>query len=357
MKERRTLARERRRNIAVGLTALTGIVGLVLLLTAFGYVPALLRDGYSVTVYTDNVAGLNPNSRVTLWGRDVGEVEEVGFSDSTAPERAYIKLRIDREFEIPEDVRVRVEKPLFGGGPVVALVGSEPGATMLAKDGSAQLTLDQIADPQMQLELVSQDLAEIKETWVSVGDNINTLFGSEEAGTPSLPRVVLGLEQRLVDLERVLNDAEQWLGDDQLRQDVTQTAKNARELTESLNETVASLEKRYLDLADSAEARLVKVDQTLDATTKTLDETADSIKAIETRYVALANDAAKVVVVIDRLVAQANSKDSTIGLLLSDPQLYHNLSDTSERLKLMVNEARLLMEKWKAEGLPLRVFN
>ena len=61
--------------------------------------------------------------------------------------------------------------------------------------------------------------------------------------------------------------------------------------------------------------------------------------------------------IYDKLVAKADTKDSTIGMLLSDPQLYHNLSDSAERIKLMTDEARLLIEKWKAEGLPIRVFN
>jgi|GEM_PF-2209722 len=355
--ERRKQAHERKRNIVVGITALVGLAGLVVLLTAFGYVPSFLNKGYTVTVYMDNVAGLHENSKVTLWGREVGQVKEVGFAEPGDPNRAYVKLQILEMYDVPSDVQVRVETPLFGGGPVVALVESVPGAEALAKDGSAVLTSSRVIDPLMQLEVVSEDLAELKQTWVDVGDNINELFGTEGEGVPSLPRVVMGLEDRLEELRRVFAGAEAWLGDEQLRTDVTETAKNAREMTQTLGETVASLEKRYLALADSAEARLAKVDNTLDTAIKTIDGAAGSIGEIETRYVALADDAAKVVSVIDKMVAKADSKDSTIGLLLSDPQLYHNLTDTSERLKLMTDEARLLIEKWKAEGLPIRVFN
>ncbi len=355
--ERRKLARERRRNIAVGLTTLAGLAGLVVLLAAFGYVPVLLKSGYDLTIYMDNVSGLHPNSRVTLWGSDIGQVQEVGFSEPGAPERAYVRLRIDDRFTIPSDVQVRVETPLFGGGPVVALVGGDPATGKLATDGSAEIAYARIIDPLMQLEIVSTDIAELKQTWVDVGENINTLFGGQGEGSPSLPRVVLGLEERLDDLQRVMAGAEQWLGNEQLREDVTKTAANARELSETLGQTVAALEERYLKLADAAEARLAKVDSALDSAEKTLDGAATSIAEIENRYVALADDAAKVVVVIDQIVRRADSKDSTLGMLLSDPQLYHNLSDTSERLKLMIDEARLLIEKWKAEGVPLRVFN
>ena len=252
--ERRTATRERKNNIIVGITALGGLAGFVVLLLAFGYAPSFLRDQYSVTVYMDNVAGLQENSRVTLWGREIGQVTEVGFAKPGEPNLAYVKLMIDEEFDIPNDANVRVETPLFGGGPVVALVGSSLEAPTLAKDGNAVLTSSKVVDPLMQLEIVSEDIAELKETWVNVGDNINELFGGEGEGTPSLPRVVKGLEDRLDELQRVFANAEQWLGDEQLREDVTQTAKNARELSESLEESVASLEERYLKLAEQRPA-------------------------------------------------------------------------------------------------------
>lgn len=353
----RTANQERKRNIVVGITALGGLVGFMVLLITFGYMPAFMNERYNVTVYMENVAGLHENSRVTLWGREIGQVQEVGFAKPGDPNLAYVQLAIDEGIDVPSDAQVRVETPLFGGGPVVALVGSSLDAEVLAKDGNAVLTTSRVIDPLMQLEVVSEDLAALKDTWVGVGENINALFGGEGEGTPSLPRVVMGLEERLDELKRVFADAEAWLGDEKLRDDVTQTAENARKLTATLDETVTSLEERYLKLADSAEARLETVDKTLESATETIDGAAASIGEIEKNYVALADDAAKVVAVIDKLVAKADNKDSTIGLLLSDPQLYHNLTDTAERLKLMTDEARLLIEKWKAEGLPIRVFN
>lgn len=356
--ERRKIAMERRRNVVVGVTALVGIAGLIVLLAAFGYVPALMRSGYEVTVYSDNVSGLRENSRVTLWGREIGEVKTVDFATPGAPGKTYVTLLIDKRYAVPEDVDVRVETPLFGGGPVVALVGGEPGGKALAMDGSAKLESARIIDPLMQLEVVSEDLSDLKDTWRDVGENVNTLFGAvDDEGTPSLPRVVVSLEDRLAQLERVFGGAEKWFTNEQLYEDVSKTAANARELSDTLEQSVASLEKRYTELADSAEKRLAKVDTTLQSAQGTLDQAGQSIAELEKNYVALTDDAANVIAVIDKLVKQAQTKDSTIGLLLSDPQLYQNLNDTAERLKLMTDDARLLIEKWKAEGVPIKVFN
>ena len=69
------------------------------------------------------------------------------------------------------------------------------------------------------------------------------------------------------------------------------------------------------------------------------------------------DDASATMAAIDAVVAQAASDDSTLGLLLNDPSLYENLDDSAERLQLLMDEARLLIAKWKAEGIPLNVFD
>ena len=351
MSERRKNLTERRRNIAVGFTALCGLVGLALLLTAFGYTPPFLRGGYHVTLYLENAAGLHEDSRVTLAGLDIGQVESIGINtNASLPGRAQAVLFIREDIQIPENVTVRIQTPLFGGGPVVALVQPEgqPLAQSLAMDGSATLGEAVVVDPLVQLEVVSTDIGELKKTWVQVGENLNAILVDQGPDQPSLPRVVYNMDRRLEQLEQVLDGAEQWVNDPQLREDVTQSARNIRELTDQLSQTVASLEERYAKLADSAEQTLKNADGLL--------ANGDAmIASVQQRYLALADDASATMALIDQLLEQANSDESSLGLLLNDPQLYHNLNDSAERLGLMIDDARLLIEKWEAEGVPLRL--
>lgn len=344
---------ERRRNLAVGATALLGMVGLAVLLTAFGYTPGFLRSGYEVTLYLDDAAGLHNNSRVTLSGLDIGQVQRIELNtDPGQPGKAHATLLIREGVAIPGSATVRIETPLFGGGPVVALVEPDdaPIADALAIDGSATLAAAKIIDPLVQLEVVSTDIGELKDTWVDVGNNLNRLLANTDDPTaPSLPRVVLNLEQRLDQFNEVLAGVDQWVNNPQLRDDITQTAANLHELSEQLGSAVANLETRYADLADAAEATLANADGMLLGADR-------SVESIERRYVVLADDATATLAAIDALLVKADSDDSTLGLILNDPQLYQNLNDSAERLQLMIDEARLLVEKWKAEGVPLRVF-
>ncbi len=360
MTERRKQNRERRHNIAVGLTAFLALAGLGFLLFSFGYLPGFLDSGYRVTLELDNAAGLHDSSRVTLAGYQIGLVEEVelvspGPGEST---RARVVLRIRDEIDIPENVTVRIETPIFGGGPTVVLMPSGPSTVTLPKDGTAQLPEASVVNALMQLEVVSTDINELKEAWVEVGGHLNTMFDEDaDNSTPNLPRVVLALEERLVQMERVLDGAERWTGNAALLDDVTQTAENLRELSETLDDRVAGLEERYVALADEMSALLADAGQAVEHADEAIEQAETSMVNVEARMVALADDASQTMSAIDALVAQASAEDSTLGLLLNDPSLYENLDDTAERLQLLVDEARLLIAKWKAEGLPLNVFD
>ena len=353
MIERRKITRERRRNIAVGMTGILALAGLAFLLFSFGYLPGFLHRSYTVTLELDSASGLHDSSRVTLAGYQVGTVARVELvpGRSGEPTRAKAYLHIRDEIDLPENLTVRVETPIFGGGPAVVLMPDGPSDAVLPKDGSAQLPRPEVVNALMQLEIVGAGIGELQETWGEVGGHINAMF-DDSAGrdTPNLPRMVLAMEHRLEQLSRVLEGVERWAGDERLYEDVTQTATNLHELSKNLDDRVAGLEARYLQLADALSGTAAQAGETL-------AQAGSSMQALERRVIALADDASQTMAVIDELVAQASAQDSTLGLLLNDPSLYENLDDTAERLQLLVDEARLLIAKWKAEGLPLNIFD
>ncbi|MEM9415303.1 MAG: MlaD family protein [Planctomycetota bacterium] len=359
MIERRKLYRERRRNITVGITMVLALAGLGFLLFTFGYLPGFLQRGYTVTLVMDNAAGLHDSSRVTLAGIDVGTVEMVELvTEPGEPTRSRVKLRIHEEVDVPEDVAVRIETPLFGGGPVIALMPRGPSTSVLAKDGSAALSQADVVYAVAQVEVVSPVLTDFRDAYVPLAQHLNAMFDAEaESDGPNLPRVMTALEQRLGQLERVLDGAEQWTGNAQLLEDVAQAAANLRALSETLDGRVASLEARYLALADEVSAVIEQAGGTLDHADASLARAEQSAQTLEVRLVALADDASHTMATIDALVEQATAEDSTLGLLLNNPSLYENLDDSAERMQLLIEDARLLIAKWKAEGLPLNVFD
>ncbi len=54
-------------------------------------------------------------------------------------------------------------------------------------------------------------------------------------------------------------------------------------------------------------------------------------------------------------IDEARNGNGTIGKLVKDPQLYNNLADAVQRVDQSMTELMLLLEKWKAEGIPLNL--
>ncbi|MCX5658309.1 MAG: MCE family protein, partial [Planctomycetota bacterium] len=109
---------ERLRNIAVGLTAIAGLVGLGILLLLFGSLPTMLERGYSVRVELPSAGGLSRGNRVRFAGIDVGAIVSVDFLTTPRPGVVAV-ARIAQDVVLREGVTARVQSPLIGGSPTL----------------------------------------------------------------------------------------------------------------------------------------------------------------------------------------------------------------------------------------------
>ena len=86
---------DRKRNVAVGFTAVSGLAGLVVLLLLFGYVPQFLEKGYLLNIRLPDAGGLHRDSRVTLRGIDIGRVEEIKLLPPPSTDVHVIVKQVD----------------------------------------------------------------------------------------------------------------------------------------------------------------------------------------------------------------------------------------------------------------------
>jgi len=315
------------RDFWVGVTTLTGGVGLLVLLTVIGGLTQAFESGYRVTIQMPTAGGLNVDSRVIYNGIDIGRIESVGLQ--APPDTGVIVMAVITEsgVELPMDVSVVARFTSMLGGSAVADLTREPGPVpgVLATDGSAVITGGPAADftqiAEQMAELASNFDALSRE-WTLVGENINQLVEprgpalvDDGDAMGNLATVLARADARLVELKLAIDGFNQYVNDPQLRDDVRTTAANARQLSQRFNDTVESLRDRYVAVADD------------------LSVTVQSIKS---------------------LTDQTLQGGGTFGKMVNDPALYENLNDASQRLKAAIDEVRLLVEKWKAEGLPVQ---
>ena len=330
---------EQVRNMVVGVTALAGMgVGLFLLLL-FGYAPSWLEGGYEIRVHLSNASGLTEGSRVRLSGIDIGRVTSVHLMDN-AEGGVEVVAKIRHGVPVSRGVTVRAESPLLGGSPSLALSSEHLTAGQinqrLATDNTAviqgeSLTLaSQFAgeleaamqQPAQQFEKLVERFDVLGQQWTQVGQNVNRLIESrsvdqvasgEAAG--NMTTVIARVDQRLDELQSVIQGLSQWVNDEQLHDDVAVAAANTRRLTQRADDSLHRLEQRYGVVADQ---------------------------------LAGAIGAARAV------VNNTRAGQGTLGRLFYDPSLYDNLNDATQRLQKALDQLNLLAQKWKAEGLPVQ---
>jgi phospholipid/cholesterol/gamma-HCH transport system substrate-binding protein len=340
---------ERTKNIAVGVTALAGLLGLALILMLFGYAPRIHEEGYEVKVRLPNAAGVGEGSHVTLSGIDVGRVRSMAF-DPQRPGGVVAVMAVRSGTLVPRNVKARTTATILGGSPslelaVPALPPGEKVAylrtdgsevidgeyTTLTSDIQASLQRAEVQFEKTATELtrlgdqLAGDFHDLSTQWTAVGKNVKDLTdartpGQVDAGQAAgnLSTVLARADANLRQLHTVLDGINQWTADQELRGNVRKTAANAAALTEHGQQAMTQ------------------------------------VHALATRYLALADDLSGAVASLRQTLDQVRQGDGTAGKLLKDPQLYDNLNDSAVRLGQAIDEIKKLLEKIHTEGLPLK---
>ena len=310
-----------------------------------GSIPGWLEGGYAIRVELNTANGLNPSSLVSLNGIQIGQVTKVELQDP--PVKVFVDVMIRGEYRIPQTAYVGVESPLLGGSPTLVFMvkANEDGEPMvfLPQDGTAMIEgrslglASQLAgelksamvEPMKRLDRVADMFEKLTDEWVLVGQNVNRLVGpvgveDVDSGDAvgNLSTLLARTDTRMAEMEKVLEGLNKWVNDKQLHEDIRQTVSNTRDASEQLSATVEQVR--------------VNVDR------------------LTLSYVAVAEDLSVAIKELQSVAAKANDGDGTMAKLLNDPKLYNNINDAAERLNKVLDETKLLIEKWKAEGVPVQ---
>jgi phospholipid/cholesterol/gamma-HCH transport system substrate-binding protein len=262
-----------------------------------------------------------------------------------------VALMINHGIRIPDSVLPRIELALIGGGAVLKLTTAQLPPTeggqwsYLPIDGTAHINgryrsfmseLTEYMDARMQpLMAALEDFQRLADTYDTLGRNLNGLVEPQteqslaKGEAPNLRTAVAKLNTVLDDAKAALSLARQWLGDDQLRVDAQASVQKAGALIDRATAAV----DRFTKLADGLGSDAQQLVQRLLPVADELGETLEQIRQI---------------------MRTASTGKGTIAQLLNNPDLYDSLNDAAQRLDAALTEARLLIEKIKAEGLPIQ---
>ncbi len=353
---------ETRRNVLVGFTAIAALICLGTMMLLFGYVPKFLERSYLVHVELPDASGLYEGSRAEFGGVDIGYVYEVSRAEPLRPE-VVVSVKVNDDQPLPSGVSAYVSAPLIGGSN--RLVFDLPPDTgdlalvELPRTGAARVTgravspfeaiaaglNDEIQEPLAQLGRALEDFEALADSWTSLGTNLTAMTEvvspeAADAGDASatLYTLVLRADQRMTELGAAIEGLTTLVGDESFATDLRVTVAEARAAAEGLNAAIPRVETTLTDTMTSVDERVAA----------TLDE-------LTPRYSAVGDELAATNQALQDLVSQMQAGDGTVGRLMSDPALYQNLNDASERLNLALEEFRATMESFTEDGVRLKL--
>lgn len=238
-----------------------------------------------------DVSGLELSAPVTINGYKVGQVRKISY-DYENPGKIKVLLAVDDKLHLPKGSYAELASTLLSGGYVNIVLGKESGKIPTGEELPLKPTKGL-------MDAVSQDVmpavGEILPHIDSLVNNLNTLVSD--------PALIASI-QRLDGITGNVYSITQGL-DNTVSRDVPLVMRNTRRLTSRL---------------DSVSYNLMALSHNLKELP--LSSTMDNVNEITAN--------------LSHFSKQLNDKNSTLGLLTSDPELYNRLNQVSADIDSLI---------------------
>ncbi len=259
------------------------IVGLVILIFGIDFLKGInlfTPANYYIARY-DNVQGIEISAPVTIDGYKVGQVRDVKF-DFEHPGKIEVVLALNKNLKVPEDSYAELTPTLMSGTKIEMHLGTSKTylpvggeiKPLEAKDFLASIQSDVVPSINNILPLVDSLLT-----------NLNKLSG-DPALAQSIGRLD-GITANLLQTSQGLNTT--------MNRSVPVIMNNAGRITHSLDTVVGNLGVLSYQLKQLP-----------------LNATMDNVQAVTANLEAFSSD--------------LRNKNSTLGMLMNDPELYNRLN-------------------------------
>ena len=288
------------KNVIIGLTI---IVSLALLYWGIEFLKGvnLFKPSNYYTARFEKVEGLAVASPVVINGFQVGQVSEISYDYAT--NKIIVEMSMDKELKIPMGSTIKISSSLLGGSQL-ELNMSNNLAYLKVGDEIPTVYETGLMD-QVQAELMPQ-VVSIMPKVDSIMGNVNTLVGNPalQTSVSRLDGITAQLAQSSAELNELLR---------QLNTQVPGIMNNVNGFTGKLNTTGDDLNQI------SGKFKSMPLDSTINRLNATI---------------------ANLEQLTGQLNTHLNSKDSSLGMLMNDKQLYQNASNTLSSLDSLLQDVK-----------------
>lgn len=270
------------KEFAIGLSV---IIAILILIFGIDYLKGinLFRPAHYYLAYYDNVDELTVSSPVLINGYKVGQVREVNFNYEK-PGKVEVVMALDKNLQLPEGTVADLGTTLLSGARIELTMGKGPGMIPSGGEVPSGVKAGLMSSVQDMLPAVTGILPKVD----SLLYNLNLLV-ADPALTASIQRLD-GITDNLLATTKGLNTT--------MTRQVPRLADNAVKVTQSLDTIVGNIGELSYQLK-----------------TLPLNATVDNVNQLTAN--------------LSQFSRQLNDKNSTLGLLTSDPALYNRITQVS----------------------------
>ncbi len=261
--------------------AIVAIVGVIILFFGMNFLKGLNLFSSTNDYYIEfkDISGLSSSSPIYADGYQVGTVKDVIY-DYSGEHPTRVLVSLDKAMRIPVGSSAEIESDLMGNIKVNLLLANNPRERVMP------------------------------------GETITGEVNSGALGKAA--QMVPTIEKMLPKLDSILTSVNMLLADPA----IAQSLHNVKTITDNLTTSSAELNTLMKQLNRNVPTMLAKANGVLDNTNKLTGNLAQLDLATTKQQVdqTIAN--------VQELTSKLNSNNGTLGLLMNDASLYHNLNST-----------------------------
>ncbi|MBO5445054.1 MAG: MCE family protein [Muribaculaceae bacterium] len=251
----------------------------------------LFRPANYYLAYYDNVDELTVSSPILIDGFKVGQVREVNFNYER-PGKIEVVMALDKKLHLPEGTIAEIGTTMLSGARIELTLGKGPG--MLPVGGE-----------------------------VAVGSKAGLMSSLQDGLMPAVTNVIPKVDSLLLNLNRLVANPALTASIDNLDDITLNLLATSKGLNSTMNRDVPRI-------ASNAASLTVKLDTIVDnlgqlsyqLKSLPLDATMDNVNQLTAN--------------LSEFSRQLNNKNSTLGMLTNDPELYNRLNQVSADIDSLI---------------------
>ncbi|MDE7347792.1 MAG: MlaD family protein [Muribaculaceae bacterium] len=265
---------------------LSVIVAILILIFGIDFLKGinLFRPAHYYLAYYDNVDELTVSSPVLINGYKVGQVREVNFNYNK-PGKVEVVMALDKNLQLPEGTVADLGTTLLSGARIELTMGSGPG---MIPSGSE----------------------------VPTGVKAGLMSSVQDGLMPAITGILPKVDSLLYNLNLLVADPA-----------LSASIRRLDGITDNLLATTQGLNSTMNNQVPKLAGNTVKITQSLDTIAGNLGQLSYQLKALPLE--STVDNVNQLTANLSQFSRQLNDKNSTLGMLTSDPELYNRISQVS----------------------------